>query len=116
MKQTVSSISSQTALCSECGAEISQLPTVVEFDRQEIHVFDPVFCASCLLSLCERYAVECANCGGKIPPYSQVGVLKTEMGASQFVHMTTACSTAGSAFHGFWGKGTLGDFVQVEAC
>jgi hypothetical protein len=89
---------------------------VVEFDGQEIHVFDPVFCASCLLSLCERYSVDCANCGGKIPPYSQVGVLKTETGASHFVHMTTACSTVGSAFHGYLGKGSLGDFYQVEAC
>jgi hypothetical protein len=116
MKQTVASKNSQTALCSECGSEISQLPTVVEFDRQEIHVFDPVLCASCLLSHCERYSVECANCGGKIPPYSQVGVLKTEAGSSQFVHMTTVCSTVGSAFHGYWGKGVLGDYVQVEAC
>lgn len=116
MKQTVNSKNSQTTLCSECGTKISQLPTVVEFDRQEIHVFDPAFCASCLLSLCERYSVECANCGGKIPPYSQVGVLKTGTDSSQFVHMTTVCSTAGSAFHGYWGKGTLGNYVQVEAC
>lgn len=116
MKPTVVSKNSQTTLCSECGIEVSQLPTVVEFDRQEVHVFDPVFCASCLLSLCEQYSVECANCGGKIPPYSQVGVLKTETGASQFVHMTTVCSTAGSAFHGYWGKGALGNYVQVEAC
>lgn len=116
MKQTTASKYSQTDHCTECGTEVSHPPTVVEFDRQEIHVFDPAFCASCLLSLCERYAVECANCGGKIPPYSQVGVLKTESGASQFVHMTAVCSTVGSAFHGFLGKGSLGDFVQVEAC
>lgn len=116
MKLTTVSKSSQTAYCSECETEVSQLPTVVEFDRQEIHVFDPVFCASCLLSLCEQYSVECANCGGKIPPYSQVGVLKTETGASQFVHMTTVCSTVGSAFHGYLGKGTLSNYFQVEAC
>lgn len=116
MKQTVVPKNTQATLCSECGTEISQLPTVIEFDHQEIHVFDPVFCASCLLSLCERYSVECANCGGKIPPYSQVGVLKTEAGASQYVHMTTVCSTVGSAFHGYWGKGALGNYVQVEAC
>lgn len=116
MKQTVVPKNSQTDHCSECETEIFQLPTVVEFDRQEIHVFDPVFCASCLLSLCERYSVECANCGGRIPPYSQVGVLKTETGVSQFVHMTAVCSTVGSAFHGYWGKGALRDYVQVEAC
>lgn len=116
MKQTTASKYSQTDHCHECGTEVSHRPTVVEFDRQEIHVFDPAFCVSCLLSLCERYAVECANCGRKIPPYSQVGVLKTESGASQFVHMTAVCSTVGSAFHGFLGKGSLGDFVQVEAC
>jgi hypothetical protein len=116
MKQTVDSKNSHTGHCSECGIEVNGLPTVVEFDRQEVHVFDPVFCSSCLLSFCERHSVECANCGGKIPPYSQVGVLKTETGASQFVHMTTVCSTVGSAFHGYWGKGALGNYVQVEAC
>lgn len=116
MKQTVVSKNSQKTLCSECRTEVFQLPTVVEFDCQEVHVFDPIFCTSCLLSLCEQYSVECSNCGGKIPPYSQVGVLKMEAGASQFVHMTTTCSTVGSAFHGYLGKGTLGDFVQVEAC
>jgi hypothetical protein len=116
MKQTAVLKSSQTAQCSECDTEVSQLPTVIEFDRQEIHIFDPVYCASCLLSLCERYSVECANCGGKIPPYSQVGVLKTETGASQFIHMTTVCSTVGSAFHGYLGKGTLSNYFQVEAC
>ena len=116
MKPTTVSKKSQAAQCSECETEVSRLPTVVEFDCQEIHVFDPVFCPACLLSLCERYSVECANCGGKIPPYSQVGVLKTETGASQFVHMTTVCSTVGSAFHGYLGKGVLADYVQVEAC
>jgi len=116
MKQSVVPKNSQSALCSECGTKNCRLPTVVEFDGQEIHVFDPALCASCLLSLCERHSVECANCGGRIPPFSQVGVLKTETGASQFVHMTTVCSTVGSAFHGYWGKGALGDYVQVEAC
>lgn len=116
MKPTVASQHSPTAHCSECGTDVFRQPTEVEFDGQEIHVFDPVYCESCLWSLCERLAVECANCGGKIPPYSQVGVLKTESGPSQFVHMTTSCSTVGSAFHGYFGKGTLGDFVQVEAC
>lgn len=116
MKQTVVPKNTRRTSCSECGTGISKLPTVVEFDRQEIHVFDPVLCPACLLSLCERYAVDCANCGGKIPPFSQVGVLKTETGASEFVHMTTVCSTAGSAFHGYWGKGALADYVQVEAC
>ncbi|MDH5763551.1 MAG: hypothetical protein OEZ51_11240 [Nitrospinota bacterium] len=116
MKPTAVPNHFQTAQCSECGTGVARLPTVVEFDGQEVHVFDPVFCASCLLSLCERYSVDCANCGGKIPPYSQVGVLKTGTGTSQFVHMTTACSTVGSAFHGYLGKGSLGDFYQVEAC
>ena len=113
---TTASDYSQTTHCSECGTEVSHRPTVMEFDGQEIHVFDPALCPGCLLSLCERVAVECANCGGKIPPYSQVGVLKTGTGTSQFVHMTTACSTVGSAFHGFLGKHALGEYVQVEAC
>lgn len=116
MMSTTASNYSPTTHCSECRTGVSRRPTVVEFDGQEIHVFDPAFCPECLLSLCERVSVECANCGGRIPPYSQVGVLKTETGASQFVHMTTACSTVGSAFHGFLGKDALGEYVQVEAC
>ena len=116
MKQTDFPKYSESAPCSECGSGVSSRPTVVEFDRQEIHVFDPVVCAGCLLALCERYAVDCANCGGKIPPWSQVGVLKAEAGTPQLVHMTAACSSVGCAFHGYLGKGTLGEFIQVEAC
>lgn len=116
MKQTVHTKYTEPAPCSECGTEVIHRPTVVEFDGQEVHLFSPVCCAACLLFLCQQYAVECANCGGKIPPFSQVGVLKAGGGTSQYVHMTTACSTVGSAFHGYLGKGTLGNFVQVEAC
>ena len=102
--------------CKECGAEVAELPTQVEYEGQEVHLFDPVLCRDCLLALCERYSVDCANCGGKIPPYSQVGVLKADGGEQQYVHMTIACTTVGSAFHGYLGKGQLGNFVQVEAC
>jgi len=102
--------------CSECGCLSLELPTSVEYQGQEIHLFNPVVCSSCLLSLCEKYSVECANCGNMIPPYSQVGVLKGDRGEKSFVHMTTQCSTVGSAFHGYWGKGNLHDFVEVEAC
>jgi hypothetical protein len=105
-----------TGKCSECGGEGIELPTSVEYQEQEIHLFDPVICSNCLLSLCEKYSVECANCGNMIPPYSQVGVLKEDGGKKSFVHMTTQCSTVGSAFHGYWGKGNLHKFVEVEAC
>ncbi|MFQ5482033.1 MAG: hypothetical protein ACE5ER_04675 [Nitrospinaceae bacterium] len=91
-------------------------PTRLEFDGQEIFLFDPVVCAACLLALCDRFSVDCANCGGKIPPYSQVGVHKGDNGARLFVHMTTQCTTVGSAFHGYWGRGRLGRIVEVEAC
>jgi len=30
--------------------------------------------------------------------------------------MTTSCLTSGSAFHGYWGKGKLHKFVEIEAC
>ena len=102
--------------CSECGCEGMELPTTVEYQEQEIHLFNPVICAKCLLSHCEKFSVECANCGKMIPPYSQVGVLKGNSGEKSFVHMTTQCSTVGSAFHGYWGKGNLHNFVEVEAC
>lgn len=105
-----------THACSQCGIQVRTLPTSVEYAGQEVHLFHPVLCRSCLLKICETYSVECANCGGKIPPYTQVGVLKAGAGERQYVHMTTACATAGSAFHGYLGKGHLGDFVQVEAC
>ena len=100
----------------ECGGEVSSSPTTVEFHGREIHLFDPVVCATCLLALCETYSTACANCGEPIPPYSQVGVLKGDKGEKCLVHMTTACSTVGSAFHGFWGKGKLREFIEIEAC
>ena len=45
-----------------------------------------------------------------------VGVLKGNDGEKQFVHMTTSCLTVGSACHGYWGKGQLLDFLEIEAC
>ena len=100
----------------ECGADVFSSPTTVEFHGQEIHVFDPVVCAPCLLMLCETHSTPCAYCGGPIPPYSQVGVLKGDGGDKCFVHMSAACSTAGGAFHGYWGKGKLREFIEIEAC
>ena len=80
------------------------------------YLFDPVVCEPCLHKLCKRYSTYCANCGGCIPPYSQVGVLKGDAGQKQVVHTTTSCTTAGSAFYGYWGKGQLRNFIQIEAC
>lgn len=102
--------------CNECGKSVPERPTFVEYEGEEIFLFDPVVCSTCLLELCRTHSVLCANCGGKIPPYSMVGVLKADNGERQFVHMTTRCTSVGSAFHGYLGKGTLGQFVQVEAC
>ena len=103
-------------LCVECETEVESFPTTMEFRGQEIHLFHPTLCVSCLENICERHATVCANCGEVIPPYSQVGVLKGNGGQNQFVHMTTFCLTAGSAFHGYWGKGKLRNFVEIEAC
>lgn len=102
--------------CQECGTKVDQLPTLVEFEGQEIFLFDPVICEQCLLSLCNRFSVRCENCGGSIPPYSQVGVLKAECGKREFVHMNTTCSTVGNAFYGYLGKGNLHHFIEIEAC
>ena len=104
------------AKCAECHTAVPSLPTALEYEGQEIHLFHPALCVPCLLEMCRRYAVECANCGGTIPPFSQVGVLKADAGETRFVHMTAACSSVGSAFHGYWGKGHLHNYVQVEAC
>jgi len=104
------------AKCAECGDAVPELPTAMEYEGQEIHLFHPVLCASCLLGMCQRYSAECANCGGTIPPFSQVGVLKAGSGQTRLVHMTAVCSSVGSAFHGYWGKGRLLNYVQVEAC
>ena len=106
----------KVAHCTECGVAVAMAPTTVEFHGQEIHLFDPVVCAPCLRNLCETYSTFCANCGEPIPPYSQVGVLKGDEGNKCFVHMTAACSTVGSAFHGYWGKGKLREFIEIEAC
>ena len=102
--------------CSKCNGPVNETPTAVEFSGQEVFLFDPVICKTCLLELCEKYYVPCANCGGVIPPFSQVGVLKGNCGESLFVHMTTTCSSAGSAFHGYLGKDDIRKFVQIEAC
>ena len=88
----------------------------MEFQGQDIHLFHPVLCVNCLENTCEQHAAVCANCGEAIPPYSQVGVLKGNNRENQFVHMTTSCLTVGSAFHGYWGKGRLYNFVEIEAC
>lgn len=107
---------SRPAKCVECEDSVPALPTVMEYEGQEIYLFHPVLCAACLLEVCRRFSVECANCGGAIPPFSQVGVLKAGAGQTRFVHMTAVCSSVGSAFHGYWGKGRLLNYVQVEAC
>ena len=102
--------------CSECGQAVPERPTTLEYEGQDVHVFHPILCRECLFAICERYSVECANCGGKIPPFTQVGILKADQGQQQFVHMNTACTTVGSAFHGYLGRGETGQFIQVEAC
>ena len=102
--------------CKECGTQVDHLPTLVEYEGQEIFLFDPVICKNCLLNLCDTFSVKCENCGGSIPPYSQVGVLKADNGQRQFVHMNTTCSTVGGAFYGYWGKGNLHNFIEIEAC
>ena len=81
----------------------------------EVFLFDPVLCPSCLLKWCDLYSTVCVNCGGGIPPYSQVGVLKAEGGNMEFVHMTAGCWTVGSAFHGYWGKHWDDLTVSTEA-
>ena len=107
---------SREDLCQECGKRVESLPAFVEFEGQEIYLFDPVVCPPCLVELCKTHSTECANCGGLIPPYTQVGILMGESGAKHFVHMNTSCSTVGSAFHGYWGKGELHNFIRIEAC
>lgn len=102
--------------CTECGITVEGLPTTVEFRGQEIYLFYPITCIKCLKKICEEYATVCVNCDEAIPPYSQVGVLKKNNGENQFVHMTTSCLTVGSAFHGYWGKGKLHNFMEIEAC
>ncbi len=113
---SLENINPDTPKCSDCNLSVEEQPTCVEFDGQEIHLFHPVLCRACLLIQCEKYSVDCVNCGGKIPPYSQVGVLKADHGTTEYVHLRSFCSTAGNAFYGYWGKGKLGNYVQVEAC
>ncbi len=90
-------------VCQECGTRVNTAPTMIEYLGEEIYLFDPVVCEPCLHKLCKRYSTYCANCGGCIPPYSQVGVLKGDAGQKQVVHTTTSCTTAGSALFGYWG-------------
>ena len=103
-------------LCKECRAVVTSVPTLLEFKGQEIFVFTPVICEPCLENLCRNYSIECANCGEAIPPYSHVGILKAGNGENQYIHMTTQCNTPGNAFYGYWGKGTIMEYIQIEAC
>ncbi len=107
---------SESLVCKECGTKIKLVPTTLEYKGEEIFVFDPVVCKPCLEKLCEGYSTECANCGGIIPPYSNVGIIKAENGKNQVIHMTIQCNTAGNAFYGYWGKGSIREFIQIEAC
>ncbi len=102
--------------CVECGIRVESIPAFLEYKGEEIFVFNPVLCKPCLENLCENYSTECANCGGTIPPYSNIGILKAGNGQSQYIHMTTQCNTPGNAFYGYWGKGKVSEFVQIEAC
>ena len=108
--------SSKNPPCQECGGKVASIPTCLEYKGEEIFLFDPAVCQSCLEKLCEIYSTECANCGGAIPPYSNVGILKVGGGQNQYIHMTTQCNTPGNAFYGYWGKGTAREYVQIEAC
>ena len=105
-----------TLLCSDCGNGVESLPTVASFRGQETYLFHPIVCVGCLKRTCEQHSTSCANCGEVVLPYSQVGVLKDGGGIYSIVHMTISCLTVGSAFHGFWGKGKLLDFMEIEAC
>lgn len=107
---------SENLFCVECEAKVNSLPTFLEYKGEEIFVFGPAVCKPCLEKLCECYSTQCANCGGAIPPYSNVGILKAGNGQNQLIHMTTQCNTAGNAFYGYWGKGTIREFAQIEAC
>ena len=102
--------------CSECGIKVKTFPEILEFKGQEICLFFPVFCINCLENICKQYATVCVNCGDTIPPFSQVGVLKGNNGENQLIHMTTSCLTVGNAFYGYWGKGKLHNFLEIEAC
>ena len=105
-----------TLSCSDCGERVENSPTVTSFKGQETYIFYPIVCVDCLIKVCEQHSTVCANCGEIILPYSQVGVLKDGGGIYSIVHMTISCLTVGSAFHGFWGKGQLLNFKEIEAC
>ena len=95
---------------------MTSFPTLLEFKGQEIFVFNPVICEPCLENLCRNYSIECANCSEAIPPYSHVGILKAGNGENQYIHMTTQCNTPGNAFYGYWAKGMIMEYLQIEAC
>ena len=102
--------------CVDCGKSVETLPTFTSFRGQETYLFHPIVCVGCLMETCQQHSTACANCGEIILPYSQVGVLKDNHGRNLVVHMTASCLTVGSAFHGFWGKGQLLNFMEIEAC
>jgi hypothetical protein len=78
-------------------------------------------CPACIEAYVRDHGTRCANCGGPIPPHSQVAVYDSGEGggdgAALVGHTTVACNPAGGTFYGYWGRGALvSTFRNIEAC
>lgn len=64
-----------------------------------------------------RLSATCANCGGPIPPNTQVAVMIGQGGQRLVCHAEYNCSPPGGAFYGFWGEGRLvSTYEKIEQC
>ena len=105
------------AECQSCKAPFAPGGAQVKWKgrMQRIELLE--LCLRCEEERMERLGGVCANCGGLIPPNSQVAVLAGPGGGSVIAHSTYDCFPPGGAYYGYWGEGRLVScFDKIEQC
>jgi hypothetical protein len=112
------SVPSADRSCEACGRAFDPAEHAATYDSPFLMLR---VCPTCIEAYVRRHGTRCANCGGPIPPHSQVAVYHSDEGGSDGAalvgHTTVACNPAGNSFYGYWGKGRLAStFRNIEMC
>jgi len=100
--------------CEACGRAFDPASHPVSYESPFLMLR---VCPGCVDEYVARHGTHCANCGGPIPPHSQVAVYPGHDGRTVVGHATVACNPAGNSFYGYWGKGALSSaFRNIEMC
>ncbi len=103
--------------CIECAATFEPGTATLTVGDESVDHLLTNRCAPCETDRATRFGGRCDNCGGLIPPGTQVGVTPTSDGGVRLFHTTFDCSPAGNTFYGVWGDGKLASsFNKVEQC